>query len=191
MSLLGSHPRDTLRDVTPLLARDSNPVVPRMSWLSRLFGARSESDLKRQRVDYLKEALLLERQGDYEAALTSYRLALREKPDDHRVLQNMAIAYSRTGRHDEAARCYRRALEIKPDLSGAHYGLGFLLLKRGETEQGVKHLEAFLASPPKGDEAVRWIEHARAAMVGVHNGGAATGDGPAAPNNAASAEAEP
>ena len=165
-----------------------------MSWLSRLFGGRSESDLKPQRVDYLKEALLLERQGDFEAALTSYRLALREKPDDHRVLQNMAIAYSRTNRTDEAARCYRRALEIKPDLAGAHYGLGFLLLKRGETEQGVRHLEAFLAAPPKGNEAARWVEHAKAAMEGVHNGGSGSalgGGGAAAPNNGASAELQP
>ncbi|MGQ0639941.1 MAG: tetratricopeptide repeat protein [Gemmatimonadaceae bacterium] len=174
-----------------------------MSWLSRLFGSRSESELKPQRVDYLKEALLLERQGDYEAALTSYRLALREKPDDHRVLQNMAIAYSRTNRQDEAARCYRRALEIKPDLAGAHYGLGFLLLKRGDTEQAVRHLQAFLASPPKGGEAEQWIEHARAAMEGVHNGGGGSesasgvtglasggGGGAATPNNRP-AEAQP
>jgi tetratricopeptide (TPR) repeat protein len=181
-----------------------------MSWLSRLFGSRTESELRPQRVDYLKEALLLERQGDYEAALTSYRLALREKPDDHRVLQNMAIAYSRTNRSDEAARCYRRALEIKPDLAGAHYGLGFLLLKRGETEQGVKHLEAFLAAPPTGGEAARWIEHAKAAMAGLQNGGLADvggggeetkasglggastgGGGAAAPNKSATAEAQP
>ena len=173
-----------------------------MSWLSRLFGARSESELKPQRVDYLKEALLLERQGDYEAALTSYRLALREKPDDHRVLQNMAIAYSRTNRQDEAARCYRRALEIKPDLAGAHYGLGFLLLKRGETEQAVRHLQAFLAAPPKAAEAEQWIEHARAAMAGLQNapddggggGGSASlggGGGASAPNNSARAEAQP
>jgi tetratricopeptide (TPR) repeat protein len=177
-----------------------------MSWLSRLFGARSESELKPQRVDYLKEALLLERQGDYEAALTSYRLALREKPDDHRVLQNMAIAYSRTNRQDEAARCYRRALEIKPDLAGAHYGLGFLLLKRGETEQAVRHLQAFLAAPPKAAEAEQWIEHARAAMAGLQNGpddgggggssaslggGALGGGGASAPNNSARAEAQP
>ena len=169
-----------------------------MSWLSRLFGSRSEGDLKPQRVDYLKEALLLERQGDYEAALTSYRLALREKPDDHRVLQNMAIAYSRTNRQDDAARCYRRALEIKPDLAGAHYGLGFLLLKRGDTEQAVRHLQAFLASPPKGEEATQWIEHARAAMEGLQNGGhgggassVSGGGGAATPNKSAPAEAQP
>jgi len=149
-----------------------------MSWWSRLLGGRSESDLKPQRLDYLNEALALERQGDYDAALTSYRLALRDKPDDYRVLQNMAIAFTKTGRPDEAIRAYRRALEIEPSLSGAHYGLAFLLLKRGDAEGAAHHLEEFLARPPKGAEAERWVRHARESLGRVRAGGAdAFGDG--------------
>jgi tetratricopeptide (TPR) repeat protein len=132
-----------------------------MSWWSRLIGGKSESELKPQRLDYLAEALALERQGDYDAALTSYRLALRDKPDDPKVLQNMAIAFSRTGRLEEAVRCYRQALEYDADLSGAHYGLAFLLLKRGEDEAAAYHLERFLERPPRGGESERWIGHAR------------------------------
>ena len=132
-----------------------------MSWWSRLIGGTSESKLKPQRLDYLSEALALERQGDYDAALTSYRLALRDQPNDPRILQNMAIAYSKTGRLEEAIRTYRRALELDPGLSGAHYGLGFLLLRRGDVAGATKHLEAFLDAPPKGAEAERWIRHAQ------------------------------
>ena len=107
-------------------------IPARMSWLGRLFGAKSDHELRPQRLDYLNEALALERQGDYDAALTSYRLALRDKPDDYVVLQNMAIAYSKTGRLDDAIRAYRRALEVRPHLAGAHYGLAFLLIKKGD-----------------------------------------------------------
>jgi tetratricopeptide (TPR) repeat protein len=135
-----------------------------MSWLSRLFGGSSKSDLRPQRLDYLNEALVLERQGDYDAALTSYRLALRDTPNDLRVLQNMAIAFSRTNRLEEAARAYRRALEIDPGLAGAHYGLAFLLVKRGDNAGAEKHLQAFLASPPSGEEAERWVRHAQATL---------------------------
>lgn len=142
-----------------------------MSWWSRLVGGKSGTDSSTQRLDYLSEALALERQGDYDAALTSYRLALRNKPDDHRVLQNMAIAYSRTGRLDEAIRCYRRALELKPTLSGAHYGLAFLLLKRGDREGAEQHLGEFLAAPPSGAEAERWIAHAKATLDTLRAGG--------------------
>src|SRR5258706_1842295 len=47
-----------------------------MGFWRRLFGGggSSSDDLRPQRLDYLNEALALERQGDYEAALTSYRL---------------------------------------------------------------------------------------------------------------------
>lgn len=131
-----------------------------MSWFSRLVGGKSDG-LKPQRLDYLNEALALERQGDFDAALTSYRLALRDHPNDPRILQNMAIAFSRTGRLDEAVRAYRRALELDPSLSGAHYGLAFLHLKRGESGAAAEHLERFLAAPPTSAEADRWIRHAR------------------------------
>ena len=104
-----------------------------MSFWRRLFGGGS-SDLKPQRLDYLNEALALERQGDYESALTSYRLALRDHPNDARILQNMAIAFTKTRRFDEAIRHYRRALELDNSLAGAHYGLAFLLLQRGDRE---------------------------------------------------------
>ena len=85
-----------------------------MSWLSRLLGGKSDGSMKPQRLDYLNEALALERQGDFDAALTSYRLALRDHPGDPRILQNMAIAFSRTGRLNEAVSAYRRALELDP-----------------------------------------------------------------------------
>lgn len=132
-----------------------------MSWWSRLLGGQSDGELKPRRLDYLNEALVLEKQGDYDAALTSYRLALRDKPDDFKVLQNMAIAYTKTGRADEAIRCYRRALDLEPSLSGAHYGLAFLLLKRDDVDGAVHHLGAFLRQPPRGPEADRWVRHAQ------------------------------
>ena len=130
-----------------------------MSFWKRLFG-RPRQELKPQRLDYLNEALALERQGDYDAALTSYRLALRDHPTDLRVLQNMAIAYTKTHRIEEAIRTYRRALEIDQSLAGAHYGVAFLLLKRGEREAAARHLRAFLGQPPRGPDADRWIQHA-------------------------------
>jgi tetratricopeptide (TPR) repeat protein len=123
-----------------------------------------------QDLDYLSEALALERQGDYDAALTSYRLALRQKPNNHKVLQNMAIAYSKLGQLDEAVRCYRRALAIEPRLSGAHYGLGFLLLRKGEVADAAFHLEAFLMDPPRSPEAERWVKHAQKTLDDMKGG---------------------
>src|SRR3954470_20618135 len=136
-----------------------------MSWWSRLLGGSSDSQIKPKRLDYLSEAMALERQGDYDAALTSYRLALRDRPNDTKILQNMAIAFTKTNRVDEAIRCYRSALDLAPQLSGAHYGLAFLLLKRGDREGAQKHLDAFLVKPPSGPEAERWVRHAEETLV--------------------------
>ncbi len=114
--------------------------------------------------------MALERQGDYEAALTSYRLALRDHPQDAKTLLNIAIAYSRTGRMEDAIRSYRRALELAPEQVGAHYGLSFLLLKRGDRPGAVQHLEAFLAASPAGEEMAQWVRHAEQTLATLRAG---------------------
>ena len=135
-----------------------------MSFWRRMFGKGTRRNLTPQRLDYLNEGLALERQGDFEAALTSYRLAFRDDPADARILLNMAIAFTKTGQPDEAIRHYKRALELDDSLGGAHYGVAFLLLKRGDVQQAKEHLRAFLARPPKGPDAERWVRHAESAL---------------------------
>src|SRR5437762_14244372 len=143
-----------------------------MGFWRRLLGGLGADDIAPQRLDYLNEALALERQGDFEAALTSYRLALRDHPNDARILQNMAIAFTKTRRFDEAIRHYRRALELDGSLAGAHYGLAFLLLQRGDPDGAAQHLKTFLAHPPRGPDAQKWIEHATQALQDLRAGGA-------------------
>jgi tetratricopeptide (TPR) repeat protein len=137
-----------------------------MGLFRRLLGDRAAhgQPIRPQRLDYLNEALALERQGDYDAAITSYRLALRDHPNEPRILQNLAIAFSRTGKTDDAIRHYRRALEADATLAGAHYGLAFLLLRRGDTADATHHLKAFLGNPPRGVDAQKWIGHAEQAL---------------------------
>jgi tetratricopeptide (TPR) repeat protein len=137
-----------------------------MSFWRRLLNSLSatEDTSRPKRLDYLNEALALERQGDFTAAITSYRLGLRDNPRDPRILQNMAIAFTKTGQPDEAIRHYRRALELDPTLTGAHYGIAFLLIKRDEHAAAAQHLRAFLGRPPKGADADRWVRHAEATL---------------------------
>lgn len=142
-----------------------------MGLFRRLLGGRPSDDrpIKPQRLDYLNEALALERQGDYDAAITSYRLALRDHPNEPRILQNLAIAFSRTGRIDDAIRHYKKALEADATLAGAHYGLAFLLIKRGDVAGAARHLKAFLGNPPRGVDAQKWIGHAEQALRDIED----------------------
>jgi tetratricopeptide (TPR) repeat protein len=146
-----------------------------MSFFGRMFGRGRREKLSPQRLDYLNEGLALERQGDFEAALTSYRLAFRDNPTDSRILLNMAIAFTKTGQPDEAIRHYKRALELDDSLGGAHYGVAFLLLKRGDTSQAAGHLRAFLSRPPKGPDADRWVRHAESALKDIASSSTASG----------------
>ena len=151
-----------------------------MSWWGRLLGGKSGPNVSPRRVDYLGEAMALERQGDVESALTSYRLALRDQPNDATIHMNIAIAYSKAGRAEDAIRSYRRVLELTPDEGGAHYGLSFLLLKRGDKAGAMKHLEAFLSGANSGDGMEQWVQHATETLAKLGGGDAADATEPGA-----------
>src|SRR5436190_23450804 len=72
------HPRSRetpLRPPFPSLQR-------RMSWWSRLLGGTSKEQPRTRRADYLGEAIARERQRDLEAALTPYRSAQPDQPNE-------------------------------------------------------------------------------------------------------------
>ena len=120
--------------------------------------------------------MALERQGDYDAALTSYRLALRDRPNDTKILQNMAIAFTKTNRPEEAIRCYRSALEVAPAVVRRALRTRVPAPQARRPDGAEEHLDAFLASPPNGAEAERWIQHARETLETLRGGGAAAED---------------
>jgi len=133
--------------------------------MSRLLGGHpSARELGISRPDFVAEGLSLEKVNDLDGALTSYRLALRTKPDDPKILLNMAIVFTKSGRSDEAIRSYRKILESMPTHPGATYGLAFLLAKKGDVEGAIQNLETFLATAPSGGDNARWLSHARATL---------------------------
>jgi predicted Zn-dependent protease len=67
-------------------------------------------------------------------------------------------------------------LELKPHASGAHYGLAFLLLQQGNTDEAVAHLRTFLARPPQAPNAQRHVTHARKTLAELTGEGDADAD---------------
>ena len=146
-----------------------------MAWWRNLISGRSEDSAGE--TDFYQEGVELLQTEKFHEALTSFRLALREDPNDTDVLQQIAVTYTHIGMTDEAVRTYRRVLELRPNAAGAHYGLAFLLLQRGSREDGVAHLRAFLAHPPRFAEAERHIAHARATLGELTGGHEVAPDG--------------
>ena len=129
-----------------------------MPWWSFLTGG---SGREEDRPDYYREGLELAAEERYHEALTSLRLALRERPGDVATLEQMAIVYTRMGMTDEAIKMYQRALEKDPGSAGAHYGIAFLYLNRGRDTEAAVHLEAFLRSGADLPGSEKHASHAR------------------------------
>ena len=129
-----------------------------MPWWSFLTANRERGE---DTPDYYLEGLDLARQERFHEALTSLRLALRERPGDVATLEQMAVVYTKMGMTDEAIKMYQRALEKNPRSAGAHYGLAFLYLNRGRSIEAAHHLEEFLAGGPDTEGAERHVQHAR------------------------------
>lgn len=129
-----------------------------MPWWSFLTGAGGREEV---RPDYYREGLELASEERYHEALTSLRLALRERPGDVATLEQMAIVYTRMGMTDEAIKMYQRALEKDPDSAGAHYGIAFLYLNRGRDAEAALHLNTFLRSGADIPGSEQHASHAR------------------------------
>ena len=152
-----------------------------MSWFTKLINGRSGPAAKDP--DYYEEGTILLHEEKFHEALTSFRLALRESPNDTDVLQQIAVAYTRIGMTDEAVKTYRRVLELKPHASGAHYGLAFLLLQQANNDEAIAHLRAFLARPPQAPNAQRHVGHARKTLAELTGEGEAeAAEAPASPD---------
>ena len=111
-----------------------------------------ESDRRSRegKPDYYEEGVHLAQQERFQDALTSFRLALKERPDDIASIEQMAVVYTRIGLPEEAMKTYRRALELRPGSASAHYGLAFIMLNRGDREEAAGHLDAGLDCTPAG-----------------------------------------
>lgn len=138
-----------------------------MTWWKRLVGGPDELDS----IDYYEEGTHLLDARKYHEALTSFRLALKEAPGDPVVLQQIAIAYSRIGMSDEAAKTYRHVLQKDPEAVGAHYGLAFLLIRAGQEQDAIPHLESFLQNAPTSSAAQTHVQHARDVLMDLRGDG--------------------
>jgi predicted O-linked N-acetylglucosamine transferase (SPINDLY family) len=85
-------------------------------------------------------------------ALTVCREAIRRKPDDPELLNNLGNACSAGGQLDEAVAAYRRALAVKPGWSVPQYNLGLALRNQGRPAESRAALRAALELAP--DDAV-------------------------------------
>lgn len=86
-------------------------------------------------------ALLQDRLGLEQQAVTSYTQLIALKPEDWRPFYNRANVLKRLDRYMEAALDYRRAIEQGSTTAHAYNNLGLVLLKAGQKTEGIKVLK--------------------------------------------------
>jgi tetratricopeptide (TPR) repeat protein len=109
-------------------------------------------------------AFALNSQNQFEAAETEYRAAI-ELATDTRQLASLhtylgAVVQKTTGNDDEAVREYRRAIELSCH-GWAHYHLGDVWKRQGNTEDANAAFEKAMACDPKDDLLRKMVEEAR------------------------------
>jgi tetratricopeptide (TPR) repeat protein len=71
---------------------------------------------------YLRLGVCSFEQGQYDEAISAFKEALKEKPEDVKINYNLAESYQRTGQIDEAAKVYAALAQIDPEGEKNYYG---------------------------------------------------------------------
>jgi tetratricopeptide (TPR) repeat protein len=87
---------------------------------------------------YFQIGYCLTRLGKNKQALEPYKTALRLKPEDPTILNNLCGAYGNSGRYGEAVKTCGEAIQLKPDLVEAHNNLGWAYHQLGRYEEAIQ-----------------------------------------------------
>ena len=77
----------------------------------------------------------------FDAAIESYKQALKIKPDYAEAYYNMSVALNDKGDPEAAIESYKQALKIKPDYAEAYNNMGVALNDNGDPEAAIRKLQ--------------------------------------------------
>jgi tetratricopeptide (TPR) repeat protein len=101
--------------------------------------------------------LYMSQDNDAEA-LTWLTRALSVNRNQLRAQFNQGVAAARLRRYDEALDAYNRVLSMDPTDADAHACVGWLLLKSGRRDEGLRELQAAVRLEPALDEERRYLD---------------------------------
>jgi tetratricopeptide (TPR) repeat protein len=97
--------------------------------------------------------LTIQRNRDYNSALTIWQDTVEKRPNNPRAHNNLGAALLQTGQVPEAIEHYQQALRIQPDYAGAYYNLGIALARLGKLPEAISHYKQALRLKPDYAEA--------------------------------------
>lgn len=104
-------------------------------------------------LHYADLAIVLETQGKYEEAATTYQEAIRRDAKAARPHYNLGNLLRDRGKTDEAIARYQQAIALNPRYADAHNNLGRLLVEKGRAEDSLSHFRQAIAANPRFSQA--------------------------------------
>lgn len=105
------------------------------------------------------------REGAYDKAIASYRMAAALKPDYIEAYANLGVAYDKVGRSPAAEKMFARALALNPRNLPALIGRGILYGRAGDLDKAGRLFELVLTLDPSNREAAINLQEARRLMA--------------------------
>jgi len=95
-----------------------------------------------------------------DAAIESYKQAIKIKPDYTQAYYNMGNVLKDKGNLDAAIDIYKQAIKIKPDFADAYYNMGHVLQNKGDLNAAVASFKQAIKIKPDYFEAYNNMGHA-------------------------------
>lgn len=105
-------------------------------------------------AELFAQAVAHHQAGQLDAAVASYRAALKIQSNNAKVLGNLGLALYGLHRVDEAVTAYRRAVRIEPGFAYAHNNLGMALRDLARLEESEASYRRALAIDPTFTDAL-------------------------------------
>jgi tetratricopeptide (TPR) repeat protein len=97
--------------------------------------------------------LTIQRNRDYNSALTIWQDTVEKRPSNPRARNDLGLALVQLGKVQEAIGQYEQALRIKADYADAHNNLGLALREQGGLQEAIGHYEQALQINPNSAQA--------------------------------------
>jgi Flp pilus assembly protein TadD len=101
----------------------------------------------------INEAHALSEEGKWAQAVSEYRVALEQDPDNASTLNDLGVALAKTGDLNGAIADYRKAAALAPGLAAIHDNLGVALQKKGDASAAVREFRSAVKAEPSDLQA--------------------------------------
>ncbi len=129
-----------------------NFAIP-VEWIGEVKPGRKPAAEGRNRTEWLKHSIALEKRKDWQGLLDWSRKWTKSQPEENMAWYSLGVTYDELKRYNDAIEAYRQALRINPEHAEAWYNLGVAYGKLKRDNNAIEAYRQFLRINPEHAEA--------------------------------------